>query len=143
MTMDGVEPTGHDEAERGRERLLHPGARRYERRAILVGELPEDGGQVVEFSGDERERLPELQHAASINDVLTRGAPMHVARGRFVFLRDENGELLDERDGEIAGVGGGASKSGHVVELRAAFCFNRRRGGSGYESSAGFRARQG
>src|SRR5579859_3506181 len=69
MTVDGVKPAGHDEAERRRQRLLHPSARRDQAGTILVGELSEDCGEMVEFSGDESERLPELQHAAGVNNV--------------------------------------------------------------------------
>src|SRR5277367_2319122 len=101
MTVDGVEPAGHFETERCGKRLLHPGAGRDERLAILECQFAESDGQEIEFGRDQRERLAQLKDASRVDGVLAGGAPMDITSGFFIFLRDENGELFDERNCEI------------------------------------------
>src|SRR5579859_2558339 len=57
MSIDSVKPSSHDQTESRRKRLLHPGAGRDECRSMLIHQVAENGGQEIEFSGNESERL--------------------------------------------------------------------------------------
>ena len=50
-----------------------------------------------------------MENEAGVDGVLARRTPMDETHCFLVVLADEGGELLDERNGEISGEGGGSS----------------------------------
>src|SRR5579859_1693022 len=68
---------------------------------------------------------------------------MDITGSVFLFLRDEHGELLDQRNCEIAGIRGRSSERSHIVKFGTAFRFNRWSGRGGNKSGARLGSRQG
>ena len=108
MTEESVEPAGDNETESGRESMLHPGASGKNGAAVSFSERGESVGESVEVSEGEIESGAELKYEGGVKDVLACGTPVDEASGVRIFLGDKRGELFDERNGEIAGSGGGA-----------------------------------
>lgn len=137
MTEERVEPAGNDEAESGGKSVLHPGASRENGLAMRFGEACQGIGERIEVGENEVERGTKLQNEGSVEDVLTGGSPMDEAGGVRIFSGDEGGELLDKRDGEIAGRDGGMRESGKINPAGAAVRGDGLGGGGGDDSSAG------
>ena len=133
------QPAGCLEPERRRHCLLEQGARGHRRRPVL----PSQGGarrdDPVGFVQHELDRPAGDQHRRRVEDVLARGAAVHVARG---VVSDGRGERSDER---LDGVSGRAAVLEELREVEAGgvarrLDLGRRRGG--HEPGGGCCARE-
>ena len=96
---DGDEPASRLEAEGDRERLLHQGPARHERRAVIVGEPGAVGRESFQIGQDHVQRPRRDEHRAGVRDVLAGRAPMHLTPGSAGYL---GGESLYERYHRVA-----------------------------------------
>ena len=90
--------------------------REYRRRASQVD---------CEVAVEQIEGVAQLQHRRRVDDVLARRAPMHVFRRFGVGCLDARGELLDERNREIAAERGVACERVGVELIGLAGGFDR------------------
>ena len=105
---------GELQPERHRQRVLQPGAGHHRRIAMLSRQCRKtrDGAAGV---GEQRiDAGAQAEHGAGIDDVLAGRAPMDIARGISVGLRDMGGQRLDEGDREVAGSRRGVSQGCEV-----------------------------
>ena len=126
--MHRFQPARNLAPERCRQRLLQPRARHYRRIAMTLRQRSKRVRQSQQIRFDQVRRLPPLQHQTGIDDVLAGGAPMHVARGVFIMLRDSGSQLLDQRDRQVACAGRGIAERFQVQRRLGAHCANRRNG---------------
>jgi hypothetical protein len=95
-----VQPNRRLEAEGDGNGVLAMGAARHDRVPVglrQMGERVPDGVQVIDH---QPVGVLDLEHQTGVEDVLARGAPMHVPGGRG---RDHLTEGVDERDHRIPG----------------------------------------
>ncbi|MNX75876.1 hypothetical protein D3C86_1073650 [compost metagenome] len=87
--------------------MLQPGTRHHRRGAVSGGQRRAGIAQAQQVGVDGVQGVRQLQHGAGIDDVLAGGAPMDVAASLGIAPRHGGGQLLHERDGEVAAGHGG------------------------------------
>jgi hypothetical protein len=112
VAIQSVKPAGNFETERRWQSVLHPRARGERRGAEYRSEFRGGARQSVKIRADEVQSFSQLQNEAGVDGILAGCAPMDESRGVLVALRDERGELLNQRDCKIS------SRGGSVRELR-------------------------
>jgi hypothetical protein len=107
------------EAERHRHGVLHPGTRDRGGAAVLADQHGERIDRAIEIDDERVDDGAQFQHQRRVDDVLARGAPMHIAGCLGVCLGDLGGQRLDQRNGDIARCHGFLANGGDVVAVRA------------------------
>ena len=94
---------------------------------MLFRQRSERAGDAIQLRINFVQRRFQLQNEAGIDGILARRTPMHVARRVRIIFRHQSGELLYERNGEIAGARRGTlARDGRVNQIGAAFRCDRR-----------------
>ena len=104
----GLEPEGDG---RG---VLKPRASGHHRCHVPLGQRGGGIARAPEGCEHDRERVAQLEHPPAVDDILARGAPMHVARGIRIDARNVLRELPHERDREIAREHGAIAERGEI-----------------------------
>ena len=131
---DPDQPAGCLEPERRRHSLLQQGARGHRRRPVLPGQDGARRHDAVGLGQHEQDRPVGDEHRRGVEDVLARGAAVHVARR---VVSDRRGERADERLDRVAG---GATVLEQLLEVEAGGvtrCLDLRRGRGRHEPGGG------
>ena len=120
MPNHGIQPSGDLYAKRRRQGVLHPGAAGNERRAMFLSECAQRLRHAVQIARGQFHRLAQLQDPAGVDGVLAGCAPMYEVRRVLVLLGYKCGEMLHQRDRQIACASRRFRQSGSVEEFRSA-----------------------
>ena len=142
MAIHGIQPPSHFRAERGWQRLLHPGPADNDRRPMLGRKFCQAATQPIQITRDNFQRLPQLQNTACIDRILARRAPMHVPCCIAIALRDQSSKRFDQWNGNIPREFCAASQLRNIEQFRFAFRRDRRRGRGGNYAGSRLRSRQ-
>jgi hypothetical protein len=104
VPKQGIKPAGGLEPEDRWHGLLKPSPRGHRSRTMLAGEIRSRFAKAVKLHFDRIESVAQLQNQPRIDYVLAGGTPMDVSRRIAVGCLHETGQLLDQRDGEVAGI---------------------------------------
>ena len=105
---------GELQSERHRQRMLQPGAGDHRGIAVLTRQSGKARDGAIDVGEQRVDAGAKAEHGAGIDHVLAGRAPMHITRRLGIHPGDIGRQRLDERDGEVAGPGGGVSQGSEV-----------------------------